>query len=317
MAVASLIIYNDIMSMRSSMTIPHPFPYQGSKRKLAPQIIFLLPSDTNTLYEPFAGSCAITIASAHYKKAKYYVINDINKALMMLWEDIIFNPKDLIEQYSTMWYEQRGKEKEYYIKIRNEFNQNPDSSKFLYLLCRCAKAAVRYNSKGDFNQSPDNRRIGMNPIKIKKQIMSTSNLLKNKIDINNTDYENIIFKAKENDVIYMDPPYQGVSNGSNPRYFNGLDPSRFIESLEKANEYNLSYIISYDGKTGEKEYGDSLPKSLDLLRFEINAGSSSQATLLGKKVKTIESLYISSALIRRLENEADFKHKQTNLRLWV
>ena len=35
---------------------PHPFPYQGSKRGIAKQILPCFPADTRRLLEPFCGS---------------------------------------------------------------------------------------------------------------------------------------------------------------------------------------------------------------------------------------------------------------------
>lgn len=50
------------------MKVPHPIPYQGSKRNLAKQILSFFPNDTRVLFEPFAGSAAISIAAAFKKK---------------------------------------------------------------------------------------------------------------------------------------------------------------------------------------------------------------------------------------------------------
>jgi DNA adenine methylase len=69
------------------------------------------------------------------------------------------------------------------------------------------------------------------------------------------------------------------------------------------NELNLSYIISYDGITGKKSHGKLLPDCLHLKHLHIQAGRSSQATLLGNNHKTIESLYLSPSLVYRLEND--------------
>ena len=96
------------------MSVPHPFQYQGSKRKIAPQILKYFPDNVKTLYEPFAGSAAITIAAAYYRKAERFFINDTNKALMDLFDAIINNPENLIDGYTKLWYEQLGQEKEYY-----------------------------------------------------------------------------------------------------------------------------------------------------------------------------------------------------------
>jgi DNA adenine methylase len=59
-------------------------------------------------------------------------------------------------------------------------------------------------------------------------------------------------------------------------------------------------LLSYDGRTGRKTYGEPLPAWLDLSRVELCAGRSSQATLHGKRAMTYESLYLSPALQARL-----------------
>jgi DNA adenine methylase len=292
------------------MSVPHPFQYQGSKRKIAPQILKYFPDNVKTLYEPFAGSAAITIAAAYYRKAERFFINDTNKALMDLFDAIINNPENLIDGYTKLWYEQLGQEKEYYQKIRDEFNKDNDPVKFFYLLNRCVKGAVRYNSQGEFNQSPDNRRKGAKPSTVRKNILGVSQLLRGKTQITSTDYKEILFRVEPQDIVYMDPPYQGVCTGHDTRYYESICHEEFIESLAKANELNISYIVSYDGKTGEKEYGKELPEYLNLTHIHINAGTSTQAVLLGRYEKTIESLYLSPALMKRLGNILDDNIKE-------
>ncbi|MBI2498258.1 MAG: hypothetical protein HYV75_10240, partial [Opitutae bacterium] len=63
---------------------------------------------------------------------------------------------------------------------------------------------------------------------------------------------------------------------------------------------SISYIVSYDGRTGSKTYGPPLPGYLQLDLVELHAGRSSQATLLGRNDETVESLYLSPALTARL-----------------
>ena len=55
---------------------PHVIPYQGSKRKLAEDILSYMDFEIDTLYEPFAGSGAITLASAINQKANKFVVAD-------------------------------------------------------------------------------------------------------------------------------------------------------------------------------------------------------------------------------------------------
>lgn len=100
------------------MRLPHPIPYQGSKRALADQIMRFYPDHFDRLLEPFAGSAAITIASAYFFKANHFVINDINEPLSNLWGSIINHPKTIIKQYHDIWHGQHGNEEEYYYQVR-------------------------------------------------------------------------------------------------------------------------------------------------------------------------------------------------------
>ena len=102
------------------------------------------------------------------------------------------------------------------------------------------------------------------------------------------------------DIIYMDPPYQGVCGNRDTRYLESVQFCEFVDALEKLNARNIRYIVSYDGRTGEKSYGKLLPDELNLTLIELDAGRSSQSTLLGRRDITIESLYLSPALTDEL-----------------
>ncbi|TAL38877.1 MAG: DNA adenine methylase [Spirochaetes bacterium] len=282
------------------MNIPQPIPYQGSKRFLAPLILKFFPLYFDKLIEPFAGSAAISFAAAANNLATSYHLNDLNAPLMHLWNLIINDPFSLIDSYNKIWHDQIGNEKEYYNHIRNRFNNNHHPSDLLFLLARCVKAAIRYNSNGEFNQSPDNRRRGKSPTNMKNEILGASKLLKGKVKITSFDYRNIINDINQNDLVYMDPPYQGVVSKRDTRYSNGVEYNEFVEFLNELNNKNIMYIISYDGKRADTNYGKDLPVFLSLHKILLDAGLSTQATLLGRTERTYESLYLSSRLTEQL-----------------
>ena len=114
------------------------------------------------------------------------------------------------------------------------------------------------------------------------------------------DYRRTLEVCCEDDLVYMDPPYQGVCKNRDPRYVRLLSFDDFTETLDGLNRRHMSYILSYDGRTGEKSYGKPMPDKLALVRVEIEAGRSSQATLLGRDHITYESLYLSPALTQRI-----------------
>ena len=135
------------------MKAPHPIPYQGSKRNLASAILRYFPESIDRLHEPFAGGGAVSIASALYGKVDRIVMNDVNSPLMELWRNIINSPDKTAKAYQARWENQLGKEREFYDFVRRRFNTCKCPEDLLYLLLRCVKAAVRYNSNGEFNQS--------------------------------------------------------------------------------------------------------------------------------------------------------------------
>jgi DNA adenine methylase len=161
------------------------------------------------------------------------------------------------------------------------------------LLARCVKASVRYNATGDFNQSPDNRRLGRQPRRLQEDILAVSILLQQKTTLTCVDYKEILALTSPKDLVYLDPPYQGVCTTGTPRYISGMDFDELMQELKKLHDKDVPFILSYDGRTGQKRYGQLLPKELGLYRFEIEAGCSTQATLLGRHEVTYESVYVS------------------------
>lgn len=282
---------------------PHVIPYQGSKRKLAAEIIKYMPDNLNCLYEPFAGSAAITLAAASNKLARSFVISDKLEPLADLWLMIIKEPHHLIEEYSSMWHEQLSDPSAYYLKIRTEYNKTNSPAALLYLIARCVKNAIRFNGSGEFNQGADKRRLGLKPEKLAKEVLKTSILLKNKTEIQSGDFRTILNSASKNDLVYMDPPWQGTSGKRDHRYAFLLQIDELITELESLNSKNIPFILSFDGTCGDKTYGEDLPKELQLKKISLNAGRSSQATLLGRDEETIESLYLSPSLIEKIDGK--------------
>ncbi|MDV7992077.1 DNA adenine methylase [Rhodococcus sp. IEGM 1374] len=287
-------------------SIPQAFPYQGSKRALVGQILSLFPTEqVPLLVEPFAGSAAISVAARMYGRAQDIQISDVNAPLMDLWRMIIDSPDDLLDSYTKMWHEQQQGEnslveaKAYFMLKRREFNDTKDPAILLYLLARCVKAAVRYGKNGDFNQSADNRRMGARPANMQERIHGASRLMQG-AKVTSGSYEDPLVNAPREAIVYMDPPYQGTTDVPDHRYLTGLRRDVFSETLQRAVDNQVSFIVSYDVVREDNKYGEPLADDLGLLHRNVVVGVSSQATLVGRKEMSIESLYISPALVQRL-----------------
>lgn len=283
--------------------LPHFVQYQGSKRSLAKYILQFLPRQIDRLVEPFVGTAAISIAAAANQTSRSFWLNDLNKPLVELLELVVENPDEIANSYLTTWNEQHASSVGHYFEVRKKFNETNDPKLFLYLLARCVKGSVRYNSEGLFNQSPDKRRKGTKPETARKNIEGVSNLLKGKCRFTHLDYRKVLKQVRPNDFVYMDPPYQGVCGNRDSRYLAGIDFDEFVLALRQLNERNIAFAVSYDGKLGNKTFGKVLPSDLELRRIEIEVGRSSQSTLLGREEMTIESLYLSPTLLENFSNE--------------
>lgn len=282
--------------------IPHLVQYQGSKRNLAPRIAEYFPKKINRFIEPFSGTCAMSIYTAANQLCDSFILNDINFQVIDLIEKCINNPNKLADGYEKIWNGQFIDDEnsvDYYNKMRFEFNRlknEPNAELTLFILARVAKGAIRYNRQGEMNQICDRRRTGTKPDTIRKNANELSLLLKNKSIFFNKDYKDILYMAEPGDLVYMDPPYQGVGQGLSSRYIQSLDFDKFVDSLKELNSRNIDYIVSYDGENDDRKFGKDLPDFLNLQHIMINAGRSAQGNLNGKKITTYESLYLSQNL---------------------
>ena len=273
--------------------VPHPIPYQGSKRRVAQQILAVLPRGKGRLIEPFAGSAAVTLAAAARDAFQHYLIGDALEPLIAIWTLIAQNPEELIARYGILWQAQLDDPRTTYDRIRSHFNATSDPAALLYLLARCVKASVRFNGEGKFNQSPDNRRLGMRPSILRSEIISAHALLRGRTEMRAADFRETLAAARADDVVYLDPPYQGVSGGRDRRYVSPLPVEELVEELRRLNSRKVPFVLSYDGTRGERTYGRELPSDLQVLRIPVVWGRSAQSTLSGRAETTVESLYVS------------------------
>ena len=140
------------------------------------------------LVEPFAGSGAISLACAGKGRSREYWLNDLNRPLSELLSLIVNQPEKISDFYQSAWHDRDTRHLEHYYTVRDEFNRTNDPKLLLYLLARCVKGAVRYNSDGNFNQGPDKRRLGTNPARMHTNIMAVSMLLRGKSIFTSRDF---------------------------------------------------------------------------------------------------------------------------------
>jgi DNA adenine methylase len=143
---------------------------------------------------------------------------------------------------------------------------------------------------------------------MRSELFSAHKLLENRATSRHSEFRQLLASCTEGDLVYLDPPYQGTSEGRDQRYITGVSRKDLIEALEALNEKRIPFILSYDGFCGNKEYGAAIPEAV-AERLFLEAGRSSQSTLNGGTDQTTESLYISPACVLfRGEQRASAEH---------
>ena len=134
----------------------------------------------------------------------------------------------------------------------------------------------------------------MHPSKMRGHIQRSYKLLEGRADAVCADYGDLLEQATSSDLVYMDPPYQGVT-GRDPRYFEQLNFQRLVDNLERLNCRSVPYLLSFDGTCGTRQYGKNLPKELKLTRIWVHRKIFASA-LNGRIEETTESVYLSPGL---------------------
>ena len=269
--------------------------WSGSKRSQSDEILKYFPKEIDTYYEPFCGGASILFSLLKNENIKVnrYVISDINEDLIYLWRMIKNDPNTLKTTYRKLWTTLYNKntqleKRTFFEEIRNIYNKSTqkDPAYFLFLNRTCFNGLIRYNSFGEFNTSFHLNRNGIHPDKLDKIIDEWSGLFNDKnVEIFLRDYSEVI--PKFGDFIYFDPPYASTKG----MYYNNFDQISFFEYL---NNLTCSYILSYDGISGEDNHIVDIPKSIYDECVLIKSGNSSFKRLIEKDKGAIvyESLYI-------------------------
>ena len=90
---------------------------------------------------------------------------------------------------------------------------------------------------------------------MEKNLLKISALLKDKVKFLSADYRAVFNMIRPGDLVYLDPPYQRVTDTRDKRYFSGLNFDEVVVALETLNDKGVDYLVSYDGACGGKNYG--------------------------------------------------------------
>ena len=191
--------------------------WAGGKRRLVTSLDKLTPTSVDRYFEPFLGSGAFFFHLVQSRKHFKAYLSDSNPHLINTYREVRDNVNELIEilMDHQISYHENG-EKYYYSVRDNQSNKTNTeaAAKFIFLNKTCYNGLYRVNKIGNFNV-PHGRYF--NPkICNKEKLIDCSGLLNSEeVKIVCDIYKNSTLKCKDNDFVYLDPPYFPISRTSN------------------------------------------------------------------------------------------------------
>lgn len=204
--------------------------WAGGKRQLLNQIKERIPKEYNDYYEPFIGGGAVLFELQPEKAT----INDINTSLINVYRQVKDNTDEFIELVNKLDSEMWEDGKEYYLDIREKYNDKllkkeydlELAALFTFMNKHCFNGLYRVNKKGLFNVPYNkSRRTSIE----EEAIRETAKYLKT-VNILEGDFEEACKNAKKGDFIFFDSPYAPL----NPTSFEAYTKEGFdVESHKR------------------------------------------------------------------------------------
>lgn len=244
-----------------------PFFYVGDKFKLVSQLEENFPKKIDRFIEPFCGGGSVFLNTS----ANSYLLNDIDYYMVNLhkflisysnkqdrfWNELLMNiekynlsasflgkdvPQDYRKEFVKTYFAKYNKES--YMKLRYDFNQDKDNMMLLYLLLIYGfNRMLRFNSKGEFNLPVGNVDFNKNVV---NALNSYFDFVSNKdIKMFNLDFQDFVKKVRPtpDDLVYLDPPYLITFSEYN-KLWNEDSEMRLIDFLDELNEKKVRFAVS-------------------------------------------------------------------------
>lgn len=255
----------------------------GGKRQLLSEISPLLPKRITSYCEPFLGGGAV-LFSIQPSKA---IVNDLNSDLITVYEVIRDDVEKLIDNLKK-----HENSSEYFYTIR-DMDRNKETyaamskveraSRLIYLNKTCFNGLFRVNSSGEFN-SPfghyKNPNIVNEPVlRAVNKYFSSSN-----ITFCNEDFAVTLGRISRGSFVYLDPPYDPVSDTANFTGYNrgGFDRNeqiRLKQCCDELTQRGVKFMLSNSATTFIKELYKDYDISIVQAKRAINSDASKRGAI--------------------------------------
>lgn len=245
--------------------------WAGGKRWLKKEIDRLVNiNNYQTYHEPFVGGGAILF---HLKPLNAF-ISDTNKELIDTYLAIKENPIEVIKNLKKF---KRDKESYYIIRAENFKDHFKKAAQFIYLNQMSFNGIYRVNANGGYNVPYGNREKFDFDY---DNILLVSEFLQN-ITIQHCDFQDSLSNVRENDLVFLDPPYTIVHNLNgfvqyNQKIFSLQDQYRLTNSIDQIKQIGANYILTNAAHEKVKEIFDKKNDTiLEVSRASVVGGRNS------------------------------------------
>lgn len=216
-----------------------PFNYSGQKYPIIGQILANFPKKESVgiFYDLFCGGGSVFI-NCHYDRV---TINDKLKPLIQFYRHLAMlhfsQVKCNIEQYKV-----EKDNPESFANLRKLFNFHKDNPyMFFCLVSSCTNNLMRFNKKGEFNQTFGKRTVSDTTY---EKLQRYSTVIQNKdVTIYNQDFDSFLDKLNKNDFVYLDPPYLITEAGYNTLWGNEQE-RRLYAFMAELNKMGVRFALS-------------------------------------------------------------------------
>ncbi len=220
----------------------------GGKRQLLDEITTLLPKRITSYCEPFLGGGAVLFSI----QPKQAVVNDLNQDLMTVYEVIRDDVEALIESLKK-----HENTQEYFYSVRDmdrnkeaykTMSKTEKASRLIYLNKTCYNGLFRVNSSGEFNSPFGHYK---NPNIVNEPVLRAVNkyFCSSDIVFYSEDFSETLSRLEKGTFVYLDPPYDPVSDTANFTGYNkgGFDRNeqlRLKKCCDELTKRGIKFMLS-------------------------------------------------------------------------
>lgn len=235
--------------------------WAGGKRQLVSQIREFIPRKFDLYFEPFVGAGAILFDL----QPRTALINDVNEELINCYRVIKRDPTRLLAHAR-----EHRNTKSYFYNLRsldratsfNELSPIERASRIIFLNKTCYNGLFRVNSQGQFNVPFGNY---SKPVIVDEVVIRAVSRYLNEaeVEISNDDFADALSGAGRGDFVYLDPPYDPLSDtasftGYNLSSFGRDEQRRLREVCDDLSRRKCKVLLSNSDTEFIRDlYGDS------------------------------------------------------------